>query len=294
LKKRSSWVMWVGGAYLVLLVFFSFVGPAMRTSQLQPPGMANFDAVTSGLDRPFLNNVAKYPLGTDEQGRDILARLAQGGRTSLLIGLTVQGIALLLGLLVGTIGVYAPKWIREPVMRLTDAMFAFPDILLGMLLIGAFASASVANPALKAIVEQGTIPVIAALSCTAWPSIARLVRAQIASLKDREFVVAAKASGASTYYIVTRHVLPQLWGILLAVSMVELAGTILAEATLSFLGIGIRPPNPSWGGMLSIARQNMQSHPEMLIWPSIMLSITIFALSFVGDGLRALTDPKSK
>jgi len=286
--------MWVGGAYLVLLVFFSFVGPAMRTSQLQPPGMANFDAVTSGLDRPFLNNVAKYPLGTDEQGRDILARLAQGGRTSLLIGLTVQGIALLLGLLVGTIGVYAPKWIREPVMRLTDAMFAFPDILLGMLLIGAFASASVANPALKAIVEQGTIPVIAALSCTAWPSIARLVRAQIASLKDREFVVAAKASGASTYYIVTRHVLPQLWGILLAVSMVELAGTILAEATLSFLGIGIRPPNPSWGGMLSIARQNMQSHPEMLIWPSIMLSITIFALSFVGDGLRALTDPKSK
>ncbi|MCC7230563.1 MAG: ABC transporter permease [Fimbriimonadaceae bacterium] len=294
MKKRSSWVMWVGGAYLVLLVFFSFVGPAMRTSQLQPPGMANFDAVTSGLDRPFLNNVAKYPLGTDEQGRDILARLAQGGRTSLLIGLTVQGIALLLGLLVGTIGVYAPKWIREPVMRLTDAMFAFPDILLGMLLIGAFASASVANPALKAIVEQGTIPVIAALSCTAWPSIARLVRAQIASLKDREFVVAAKASGASTYYIVTRHVLPQLWGILLAVSMVELAGTILAEATLSFLGIGIRPPNPSWGGMLSIARQNMQSHPEMLIWPSIMLSITIFALSFVGDGLRALTDPKSK
>lgn len=286
--------MWVGGAYLVLLVFFSFVGPAMRTSQLQPPEMANFDAVTSGLDRPFLSSDPKYPLGTDEQGRDILARLAQGGRTSLLIGLTVQGIALLLGLLVGTIGVYAPKWIREPVMRLTDAMFAFPDILLGMLLIGAFASASVANPALKAIVEQGTIPVIAALSCTAWPSIARLVRAQIASLKDREFVVAAKASGASTFYIVTRHVLPQLWGILLAVSMVELAGTILAEATLSFLGIGIRPPNPSWGGMLSIARQNMQSHPEMLIWPSIMLSITIFALSFVGDGLRALTDPKSK
>lgn len=294
MKKRSSWVMWVGGAYLVLLVFFSFVGPAMRTSQLQPPDMVSFDAVTSGLDRPFLNNVSKYPLGTDEQGRDILARLAQGGRTSLLIGLTVQGIALVLGLLVGTIGVYSPKWIREPVMRLTDAMFAFPDILLGMLLIGAFASASVANPALKAIVEQGTIPVIAALSCTAWPSIARLVRAQIASLKDREFVVAAKASGASTFYIVTRHVLPQLWGILLAVSMVELAGTILAEATLSFLGIGIRPPNPSWGGMLSIARQNMQSHPEMLIWPSIMLSITIFALSFVGDGLRALTDPKSR
>jgi len=206
----------------------------------------------------------------------------------------VQAIAMCLGLLVGTVGVYAPKWIREPVMRLTDAMFAFPDILLGMLLIGAFASASVANPAVRAIVEQGTVPVIAALSATAWPSIARLVRSQIASLKDREYVIAAKASGASTFYIVTRHVLPQIWGILLAVSMVELAGTILAESTLSFLGIGIRPPNPSWGGMLNQARQNMQAHPEALIPPAIMLSVSIFALNFVGDGLRAKLDPKNR
>jgi ABC-type dipeptide/oligopeptide/nickel transport system permease subunit len=201
---------------------------------------------------------------------------------------------MLLGLIIGTIGVYAPKWIRDPVMRLTDAMFAFPDILLGMLLIGAFASASIANPALRAIVEQGTIPVIAALSATAWPSIARLVRSQIASLKDREYVVAAKASGASTFYIVTRHVLPQIWGIMLAVSMVELAGTILAEATLSFLGIGIRPPNPSWGGMLNMARINMQAHPEALIPPAVMLSVSIFALNFVGDGLRAKLDPKNR
>ena len=294
MKRKKPWLMWIGGAYLVALVLFSFLVPALRSHQLKPPDAATFDAVTSVVDAPFLEKWGKYPLGTDELGRDVLARLAQGGRTSLMIGLTVQAIAMCLGLLVGTIGVYAPKWIREPVMRFTDAMFAFPDILLGMLLIGAFASASVANPAMRAIVEQGTVPVIAALSATAWPSIARLVRSQIASLKDREYVVAAKASGASTFYLVTRHVLPQIWGILLAVSMVELAGTILAESTLSFLGIGIRPPNPSWGGMLNQARQNMQAHPEALIPPAIMLSVSIFALNFVGDGLRARLDPKNR
>lgn len=294
MKSKKPWLLWIGAIYLVALVIFSFVMPALRTSQLQPPDSTDFNAVTAIVDKPFLDAGGKYPLGTDELGRDVLARLAQGGRTSLIIGLTVQAIAMILGLIVGTIGVYAPKWIREPVMRITDAMFAFPDILLGMLLIGAFASASVANPALKAIVEQGTIPVIAALACTAWPSIARLVRSQIASLKDREFVVASKASGASTFYTVTRHVLPQIWGILLAVSMVDLAGTILAEATLSFLGIGIRPPNPSWGGMLNLARQNMQAHPGALIPPAVMLSVSIFALSFVGDGLRAKMDPKGK
>ncbi len=294
MKAKRPWLLWIGGVYLVALVVFSFVVPAMRSSQLRPPDSTDFNAVTAIVDRPFLPAGGKYPLGTDELGRDVMARLAQGGRTSLIIGLTVQGIALLVGLIVGTIGVYAPKWIREPAMRLTDAMFAFPDILLGMLLIGAFSSASVGNPALKAIVEQGTIPVIAALSCTAWPSIARLVRSQIASLKDREFVIASKASGASTFYVVTRHVLPQIWGILLAVSMVDLAGTILAEATLSFLGIGIRPPNPSWGGMLNLARQNMQAHPEALIPAAVMLSVSIFALSFVGDGLRAKLDPKNR
>lgn len=294
MKRKKPWLMWIGGAYLIALVLFSFLVPVLRSSQLKPHDVATFDAVTAVIDAPFLAKGGQYPLGTDELGRDVLARLAEGGRTSLIIGLTVQAIAMCLGLFIGTIGVYAPKWIREPVMRLTDAMFAFPDILLGMLLIGAFASASVSNPAVRAIVEQGTVPVIAALSATAWPSIARLVRSQIASLKDREYVIAAKASGASTFYIVTRHVLPQIWGILLAVSMVELAGTILAESTLSFLGIGIRPPNPSWGGMLNQARQNMQAHPEALIPPAIMLSVSIFALNFVGDGLRAKLDPKNR
>jgi ABC-type dipeptide/oligopeptide/nickel transport system permease subunit len=136
--------------------------------------------------------------------------------------------------------------------------------------------------------------VIAALAITAWPAMARLVMTLVASLKDREFVVASKALGASTFYVATRHILPQIWGILLAVSMVDLAGTILAESTLSFLGIGIQAPMPSWGMMINDARGNMQSHPEMLIAPCLVLSATIFALNFVGDGLRAILDPRSR
>jgi ABC-type dipeptide/oligopeptide/nickel transport system permease subunit len=180
-------------------------------------------------------------------------------------------------------------------MRLTDAMFAFPDILLAILLIGILQGVQLPpdSPWTK-LFSQGFIPVIVALSITAWPGVTRLVRGQLASLKDREFVVASKANGASTFYVVTRHILPQLWGILLAVSMVELAGVVLAESTLSFIGIGVRPPDPSWGNMIDKARQDMNSHPELLFYPCLILSLTIFALNFVGDGLRTLTDPKTK
>jgi ABC-type dipeptide/oligopeptide/nickel transport system permease subunit len=144
------------------------------------------------------------------------------------------------------------------------------------------------------MLQSGYIPVIVALSITAWPGITRIVRGQLVSLKDREFVVAAKASGGSTTYLVLRHVLPQLGGLILAISMVDLAGVILAESTLSFIGIGVQPPNPSWGNMIDKARQDMNSHPAFLFWPCLVLSMTIFALNFVGDGLRTLTDPKTK
>lgn len=219
-------------------------------------------------------------LGSDEQGRDVLARVAQGARISLEVGLLVQVIALVLGVSIGVLGVFAPKWLSMALMRFTDGMFAFPDILLAILIIGVYQ-------------KPGLWPVIIALSITSWPSVTRLVRAQTATLKDREFVVAARASGASTFYQVTRHILPQLAGILLSISMIEVAGTILAESTLSFLGIGVQPPDPSWGAMINNARSDMNSHPILLLWPCLVLSLTIFALNFVGDGITAWLDPKN-
>src|SRR6185436_19851216 len=142
--------------------------------------------------------------------------------------------------------------------------------------------------------RPGWFPVVVALAITAWPATTRLVVTQMASLKDREFVIAARAQGASTVYVVTKHILPQLWGILMAVTMVNLAGTIISESTLSFLGIGVQPPDPSWGSMINSARLNMNSHPVLLIWPCVILIVTIYALNFVGDGLRAKLDPKSR
>lgn len=273
--KRRDWLLWIGIAYLVALVLFAILGPYLRHNFYDPVGQK--------LKGP--SPVAW--LGTDQLGRDLFARLAYGARISLYIGLVVQLLSLTTGITVGVLGIYAPRWLAAPLMRLTDAMFAFPDILLAILIIGLFG--------------RGTTPVIVALAITAWPAIARLVRTQLATLKDREFVVASRAMGSSTFYTVTKHVLPQLWGLLLAVVMIELAATILAESTLSYLGIGVQEPTPSWGSMINTARGYMQPGPhytgsgEMmyLFWPCLILALTIFALNFVGDGLRRITDPKA-
>jgi len=229
--------------------------------------------------RTFMPPSREFWLGTDEQGRDVFSRLAFGARMSLIIGFSVQIIALVVGILMGTVGVFGPKWVSIPVLRLTDGMFAFPDILLAILIVGIW------NKRFEAM--------IVALAITAWPAVARLVRTQIASLKDRDYVVASRALGGTTTYLVLKHILPHLWGILLAVAMIDVAAVILAESALSFLGIGIQAPTPSWGAMIESGRVNMNSYPMMLLWPCLILSLTIFALNFVGDGLRALADPKS-
>lgn len=266
-KKKFDFLFWVGVAYLVGLVLMAVIGPAIRP---------NFE--TTGQDS-WAAPGAKYWLGTDQLGYDIFARLAYGTRISMMIGLIVQTISISFGVLMGTLGVFGPKWLQQIVLRFTDSMFAFPDILIALLIIGLW--------------SPGVIPVIVALSVTSWPGMARLVRSQLVSLKDREYVIAARAAGASTFYVVTRHILPQMVGILLAVAMIDLAGTILAESTLSFIGIGIQPPTPSWGSMIDNFRGEMTSHPTAILWPCLILSLTIFALNFVGDGLRAHFDPKS-
>ncbi|MBX3117697.1 MAG: ABC transporter permease [Fimbriimonadaceae bacterium] len=267
-KHKFDFLFWIGAIFLLALVVFCFVYP-----YIGPP-------VAKRVADPFLGAGGKHLLGTDEQGFDILVRIAHGGRTSLLIGFVVQSISVFFGVFLGAAGVFAPKWLRVPVLRFIDGMFAFPDILLAIMIIGFWG--------------PGVLPVVIALSITSWPAVARLVVAQVASLKDREFVVAAQAQGASTTYTVVKHILPQMGGILLAYTMVSLAGTILSESTLSFIGIGIQAPQPSWGGMIEAARQQMSSYPLMLLWPCAFLSATIFALNFVGDGLRSTLDPRSK
>lgn len=296
MKKNRHILLWFGIGYLVLLLIVSIVGPMLRDPVATVPPELIKDPLSGQMVKhsTFLPISANHWLGTDQGGHDEFARIAKGAQSSLIIGLVVELITLTVGVIIAVLGTYAPKWIGYPLMRLTDAMFAFPDILLAILLIGIMRDIPLSPGPWADLLQSGFLPVIVALSITAWPGLTRIVRGQLASLKDREFVVAAKANGASTTYIVLKHILPQLWGILLAISMVDLAGVILAESTLSFIGIGVQPPNPSWGNMIDKARQDMNSHPALLLWPCIILSLTIFALNFVGDGLRAITDPKTK
>lgn len=271
-KKLKDPLVWSGIIFMVLLVLFAIFGPMIPAGVKEP--------VYDPIGSPHLGYGSQNALlGTDEIGRSFLQRIAYGARVSLLIGFTVQAITLSFGVFVGVISAFAPRWIAVPVMRITDGMFAFPDILLAILIIG--------------ILGPGILPVVVALSVTGWPSMARLTKTQLASLKEREFVVAARAAGAPTWYLVIKHLLPQMSGILLAVSMIDLAGTILAESTLSFLGIGVQLPTPSWGGLINNARVQLNSYPIEIIAPCLVLSATIFALNFIGDGLRAYFDPKS-
>ncbi|MEI7985741.1 MAG: ABC transporter permease [Armatimonadota bacterium] len=272
-KKLKDPLVWAGILFMVFLILFAIFGPLIPTDGKSNPV---FDLV-GGTHLPYGSQHAI--LGSDEIGRSFLQRIAYGARISLFIGFIVQGINLTFGVFIGVVSAFAPKWIAVPIMRLTDGMFAFPDILLAILIIG--------------ILGPGILPVVVALSITGWPSIARLTKTQLATIKEREFVVAAKASGAPTWYLVIKHLLPQMSGILLAVSMIELAGTILAESTLSFLGIGVQLPTPSWGGLINNARVQLNSYPSEIIAPCLILSLTIFSLNFIGDGLRAYFDPKS-
>lgn len=296
MKKGRYFLLWVGIAYLIGLLAVSIIVPLVRDPIATAKQEQVWDPVVGKVvpKSTFLPASSRHWLGTDQSGRDEFAELAKGAQSSLTIGFIVETITLTLGVLVAVLGVFAPKWIGYPLMRLTDAMFAFPDILLAILLVGILQDLQLPQGTWSDLVTSGFLPVIVALSITAWPGLARIVRGQLVSLKDREYVVAAKANGASTTYIVLKHILPQLWGVLLAVSMVDLAGVILAESTLSFIGIGVKPPNPSWGRLIDAARQDMPSHPHLVLYPCVILSITIFALNFVGDGLRTLTDPKTK
>jgi ABC-type dipeptide/oligopeptide/nickel transport system permease subunit len=170
-------------------------------------------------------------------------------------------------------------------MRVTDVMLAFPDVLLAILLLGTLDAPG--RPTLSLAL------VVIALGVTGWPPLARLVRGQVLSLRSREFVEAARAMGATNGRIVRRHILPNLLSPVLVAVTVDTAGVILAEATLSFLGIGVQRPYPSWGRMINDALEYYRSEPRLLIWPSLALSLTVLALNFLGDGLRDALDPRA-
>lgn len=224
-------------------------------------------------------------LGTDNQGQDIWARLLYGARVSLAIGIIVEAIEVLIGVTLGMLAAYKGRLWDTVLMRVTDAMFAFPDLLFAILLVGILRPTSA---------FASFLTVFVALALVNWPSMARIVRGQTLALREKEFVESARAIGVPDRQILLRHLLPNMLSPILVAATVDIANVVLAEATLSFLGIGIQPPYPSWGRMISDALPYLRSEPMLLVYPSVALAMLVLSFNFLGDALRDALDPRMR
>ena len=222
-----------------------------------------------------------HPLGTDELGRDVWTRIVYGAGISLRVGLVGTLVALFIGLILGSIAGFRGGRIDTLISRLTDTFFAFPSLLLMIGILAVFE-------------KPNEIVIFAALGVVGWPGVARIVRGQVISLRGSEFVLGARALGQSDTRILIGHVLPNCLGPVVVVSTLMIAGNILAEAGLSFLGIGLPPPAPSWGRMLVDSKEYWVEMPWMGIFPGLAIMITVLGFNLLGDGLRDAFDPKMK
>jgi len=231
------------------------------------------------LERSLRPPSLGHPFGTDPFGRDVFYRVFQGARLSLGVSFLARSISLLLGLVLGAAAGYFGGRLDSLLMRLADVTFAFPALLLLI--------------AIMAVVSPGFVSLFVALGVVGWASVARLVRAQVLAAREREYVQAAKASGAGSTGVILRHILPQCLSPVLVIYTLGLGMTVMAEASLSFLGLGVQPPDPSWGRMISDGIGFMRTAPWLTFFPGLVLTLTVCAFNMVGDGLREALDPLS-
>lgn len=241
---------------------------------------------------------AQYWLGTDDLGRDILARLMQGVLISLFVALAVEVVDVGLGVLMGVLAGYYGGWIDQLLARFTDLMFAFPGLLFVILLSGIFGSAAdVWFAHIPIIGAQGNarlLLVSMALAVVIWPLMARFVRGQTLQLKEQQFIEAARTSGTKNSRIMWRHIVPNLFSIVVVASTLNIANTIVGEAGISLLGLGVQSPGSSIGIMIADATNYVSVYPWEVMVPSVVLALFVLAFSFLGDGLRDAFDPRSK
>lgn len=261
-----------------LVVVGLFIIAVFILSAIFAPLLVPYSPYEQSLVEGLRPPSAEHPFGQDKLGRDILSRVIFGARVSIWIGLITVGISALVGVILGSLAGYLGGMVDEVLMRLIDILLAFPGILLAIALMG------VLGPSLNNI--------ILALCIIGWVGYARLVRGQILSVRNFEFVTAAKALGADHWRIILRHILPNIMGPLTVQVTFGLAGIIIAEAGLSFLGLGTQPPTPSWGMMLNEGRQFLLIAPHLSVFPGLAIMLTVLGFNFVGDGLRDVLDPK--
>jgi peptide/nickel transport system permease protein len=264
----------MGGWILMLLVVSGLAAPLLAPfdpqeqrleSRLQPP--------------PWMGGTSSSSwLGTDNLGRDILSRIIYGSRISLLVGATTVILAGFMGCFLGAIAGYFGRGTDEVVSKITEIFLAFPFLLLAI--------------ALMAFLGQGVINIILALMMSRWVQYCRVVRGEVLSLKERDFVTAAKALGGKDFYILLKHVVPNTFASVTVIATFAMAIVIISEASLSFLGLGVPASIPTWGSMLSEGRSYMNRAPWLTIFPGLAIFITVFGINLLGDGLRDILDPK--
>jgi peptide/nickel transport system permease protein len=259
-------------AGLTIVAFF--VGVALFSSSL-----VSESPTTQNLSEDLRPPRAAHLFGQDKLGRDVLSRVVYGARVSLLVGVMVAGISACIGLAVGALAGYAGGRTDELIMGVIDVLLAFPGILL------AIALSAVLGPSLR--------NVLLALCVIGWTGYARLVRAEVQAWRTREFVSAAVALGVTPLRIVRLHIVPHLLTPLLVQATFGMAGAIVAEASLSFLGLGVQPPTPSWGAMVNEGRSFLLVAPHVALFPGLAIMLTVFGLHFLGDGLRDVLDVRA-
>jgi peptide/nickel transport system permease protein len=253
---------------------------ALGVAAALAPALAPYSATAQNLAYDLAPSSADHLLGTDKLGRDVLSRIVYGSRISLGVGATIVAVSLAIGLLIGALCGYFGGRTDLLLMRLVDVLMAFPGILLAI--------------AFTAVLGPGLDHVVIALALIGWTGYARLVRGEILSLREKDFVHSVRALGGSPLRIIARHIVPNLLPALLIQATFGMAAAIIAEGSLSFLGLGAEPPTPSWGAMLNEGRQFILVAPHLTAYPGLAITITVLALNLAGDGLRDRLEKRGK
>lgn len=269
-RLRKNKLAIVGLAVVVLLSLVALLAPILAR---EPIGSQNYDALYHVPDR-------SYPMGADHLGRDVLSRVIWGSRVSLLVGLVAQIIVLAIGVPIGAAAGFFGGKTDLILMRLVDVMYAFPTLLFVVLLMSMFG--------------RGLDKIFLVIGLTSWVGLARLVRAQFLTLREKDFVIAARSIGANDMRLIMKHMLPNALTPIIVALTFGIPTAIFTEAFLSFIGVGIGPPQTSWGLMVGENQSYLRSYPWMLVWPSLALGLTMLAFTFLGDGLRDALDPNAK
>jgi peptide/nickel transport system permease protein len=253
------------------------------------PYISPWDPEKTNLDAMLQPPSAEHIMGTDELGRDLLTRILYGGRVSLSIGVMAMALAVVVGAIVGGVAGFYGGWVDNVLMRFTDMMLAFPQLF--VLIILALALRDIPIEALRGTAFASVLSIVLVIAVLAWMRVARLVRASFLSLKEKEFIEAARSSGVPNWRIMVRHLLPNAMSPIIVAATFRVATSIITESGLSYLGFGVQPPTPTWGNMLKNAQVQMTRAPWTAIFPGLMIFIAVIAINFIGDGLRDALDP---